>query len=225
MEMQNGETTSDWLFHQLSEEIINGRLKSEEKISEPAIASRYGTSRAPVREAIRRLEERGFVNRKPHSGCRVASFSIENFLEIFEIREGLEGVACRLAAERMSEDELCQLRNSLEAQLNNSISGTDTRADDINRKIDFHYVIAQGSKNSALIRLLCEDFYNLFRLYRKRYSWIGTTNTRVQSIKEHLQILEVLEERDGNFAETMMRRHISMAMKKLKQEYKKNMDR
>jgi len=216
MEIPEGEITSDWIFQQLSEAIIEGLLKSGEKISEPVIARRFGTSRAPVREAVRRLEERGLVNRKPRSGCRVASFSVESFIEICEIREALEGTACRLAAERMSGEELVELRNALEQNLRIFRPAEKSTAETFKSDMDFHYVIARGSKNATLARLLCEDYYNLIKLYRKRYSWIGSAEDRAQSIKEHLRILEAMEDRDGAFAEVIMRRHIAMAMKKLR---------
>lgn len=222
MGMEKAETTSDWLFQKLSNQIINGQLKSNEKISEPFIAKTFGTSRAPVREAIRRMEERGLVTRKPHSGCRVALFTIENLLEIFEIRESLEGVACRLAAERMTDEELAALRVSLEEQLRLSQSGKKLSAENVTRFRDFHYTIARGSRNITLSKLLCEDYYNLINIYRKRYSWIGSNEVRKRSIIEHLRILEALEDRDGTFAEIIMRRHISTAVIKLKKEYHSN---
>ena len=225
MEIQKGETTSDWLFQKLSDEIINGLLKPNEKISEPSIAKRFGTSRAPVREAIRRMEERRLVNRKPHSGCRVASFSVENCLEIFEIREALEGVACRLATERMSDKHLSRLREDLEEQMQMSLSGEEFTTEKINRFRDFHYTIARGSQNITLTRLLCEDYYNLINLYRKRYSWIGSSEVRAQSIRAHLRILEAMEERDADFAETLMRRHIASAVIKLKEEYQDSLQK
>ena len=221
MRLRSKETASDGLFRILSEEIISGRLKSEEKISEPEIARRFGTSRAPVREAIRRLEERGLVNRKPRSGPSVASFSMRNFLEMFDIREALEGVACRLAAENMSGAELVQLRRVLEKHEIHLRQKPDLKVQDEGRDFDFHYLIARGSKNSALIKLLCEDYYNLIKLYRKRFSWIGTERAGSQTIKEHFRILEVLEERDGVFAEITMRRHIASTRNRIKQNYEK----
>ncbi len=221
MRLRSKETASDGLFRILSEEIISGRLKSEEKISEPEIARRFGTSRAPVREAIRRLEERGLVNRKPRSGPSVASFSMRNFLEMFDIREALEGVACRLAAENMSDAELVQLRRVLEKHEIHLRQKPDLKGQDEGRDFDFHYLIARGSKNAALIKLLCEDYYNLIKLYRRRFRWIGTERAGAQTIKEHFRILEVLEERDGAFAEITMRRHIASTRSRIKKNYQK----
>ncbi len=220
---QKRETTSDRIFQLLSEEIINGHLKSQEKISEPALARRFGTSRAPVREAIRRMEERGLIVRKPHSGCRVAAFSMKKFLEIFEIRGHLEGLACRLVAERMSDEELARLRESLEKQLRIIQSDGEVSAERYDKSMDFHYIIAHGSGNAALARLLCDDFKDLINLYRKRYTWIGSNDTRTRSIREHMRILEALEERDGLFAETIMRRHIASAMDKIKENDQTNL--
>ena len=219
MVVKNRETTSDWLFDFLSEEIIQGRLKSQEKISEPEIARQHNVSRAPVREAIRRLEERSLVTRKPHSGPRVASFCIQNFLEIFEIREALEGTACRLAAERIGADELNKLGRILKREEEESGVNAETNPAYRERRLDFHYLIAQASRNRALIRLLCEDYYNLIKLYRIRYNWLSSDESDAQAIREHYCIFEALKERDGTFAEILMRRHIAAVGKKTKQAY------
>ena len=221
--MEKRETTSDLLFQQLSREIIDGHLKSREKLSEPALARRFGTSRAPVREAIRRLEERGLITRKPHSGPRVASFSMEKFLELFAIREVLEGLACKLCVDTMTDRELSVIRQRLEAQLVLIESGT-APAQTREAVMDFHYTLARGGGNAALERLLCDDFRTMITLYRKRYSWIGSVEARARSVREHLRILEALEERDGQFAETLMRRHIAAAMKKMILAYQQNRD-
>ena len=219
MKKQKDQTTSDWLFGALSEEIISGNLKSQEKISEPEIARRFGTSRAPVREAIRRLEERSLVVRKPRSGPRVASFSMERFLEIVEIREVLEGMACKLAAERMSDKELVHLRKILEECNQNADRRSEADDPSPERHRDFHYLIAQGSKNTALIKMLCDDYYNLIKLYRRRYIWIGTAVSHKQANKEHSLIMDALEQRDADFAELVMRRHIATARRKWKEVY------
>lgn len=220
MESRQVETSSDRLFQELSNDIIEGRLKPDEKISEPAVAKRFGTSRAPVREAVRRMEERGLVTRKPHAGCRVALFSLKNLLELFEIREALEGLACRLATEQMSDQAIADLKKSLEKQLGAIRSGKKISPENsILQSMDFHDAIARGCGNKSLTRLLCEDYYTLIKVYRKRHSWIGSSEMRTRSIIEHIRILEAMEERDGAFAEIIMRRHIASAVTKLKKEY------
>lgn len=80
---------SEVLANILCEEIIRGQLKPGEKLSETAIASRFKVSRGPVREALRRLAERNFVDFIPNAGARVASTSLIDMLHLMEVRESV----------------------------------------------------------------------------------------------------------------------------------------
>src|SRR5262249_6326667 len=90
----------------LSEAILSGEIPLGSKLKEQALAASLGVSRGPLREAIRHLEGRQLVKRKPNHGPRVISLDISDIHSIFMIREALEGIACRSAAERLSDAEL-----------------------------------------------------------------------------------------------------------------------
>src|SRR5690554_1580237 len=90
-------TLADRALEMIEAAIMKGDLPPGARISEAPLAKTFGISRGPVREAIRRLEGRGLLERVPHIGARVVTISIEDLLEIFDIREALEGTACRLA--------------------------------------------------------------------------------------------------------------------------------
>ncbi len=202
-------TVGEQLFHKISQEITEGSLKPKQKLSEPELAKKYGTSRAPVREAIRRLAERGLIEIEARKGPRVAGFSMEKFIEIFEIREALESHACHLAADRMTDDELSQLRQIV---LRHEKEIKNNRTDEYTRQyqdIDFHFLIAKGSNNSFFTKLLCEDYYNLMLVHRNCHKWVKSRGK--QALKDHFQILMALEDRDGELAEFLMRRHVRAA--------------
>ncbi len=103
------ETTVDKLFHRLQQEIVEGRIVTGSKLSEPVIAKEYGVSRAPLREALGRLESAGLITRKPNIGCRVITLSHEHLLEIYQLREAIESLAAELAAKNMSQVEINEL--------------------------------------------------------------------------------------------------------------------
>ena len=152
------------LFAAMTDEIISGRFSAGAKLSEPELARRFGVSRGPLREAIRRLEERGLVRRTPNAGARVVDFTPEEILEAFDLREAIESMAARLAAERMSDEEIAQLRRVFTDE---QTRGHSERYDN-----DFHMTIVRGAKNSRFCRLLDENFYQLFQLWRRqRYFW------------------------------------------------------
>ncbi|HCE39516.1 MAG TPA: GntR family transcriptional regulator, partial [Alcanivorax sp.] len=102
-------TLADRVFTRLQDDIVRGEIPPGSKVSETELAGRYGVSRGPLREAIRRLESRKLLEREVHVGTRVASLSFEDLIEIYYVREALEGQAARLAAERMTDQEVAGL--------------------------------------------------------------------------------------------------------------------
>lgn len=211
-EAEAGGTLAEQLFGRLMEAILQGEIPLGSKISEPILAQRYGVSRGPLREALHRLQERHLLTRSTNQGARVVEATPEMLSSIFMIREVLEGLAAREAALRMSEAELAGLREVVgqhEAELANLRPGERSalgRADG-----DFHARIAQGSGNPILIRLLCDEFHPLLRLYRSRKT---SQPLRARALIEHQRILAALEDRDPLLAELLMRRHIAAAMQR-----------
>lgn len=216
-------TATDRLFQAITEDIVECKLKPEQKLSEPEIAKKFGTSRAPIREALRRMEERGLVIHRPHQGYSVAAFSIEKLIEIFEVREALEGIACRLACERMSNKDIAKLKDIVRVhkqELNRNPNGGYSYQ---YQDIDFHFLIVKGSKNSMINKLICEDNYNMMLIYRNLHKEIAGSGK--QALKEHFRVLDALENRDGELAEILMRRHIIAAKSRAIQSYKRLHDK
>src|SRR6187402_2697109 len=99
----DSETLSENVFRRIQAAIVCGEIAPGSKISEPELARVYGISRGTLREAIHRLEGQRLLVRVPHVGARVVELSHAELIELYEIRESLEGMACRLAAERMTD--------------------------------------------------------------------------------------------------------------------------
>lgn len=207
------ETLADRVFGLLSEAIIKGELRPGAKISEPEIARRYGVSRGPLREALRRLQERKLVTRAPHLGARVVELSPATLAEIFTVREALEGIAAREAALRITPDEVEYLRALLRSHepqfaTSDTASYSQGSADE-----DFHFAIARFSRNSMLISLLCDDYYQLIRLYRSQHKSVAGRAKR--AFVEHCRIADALADGDPELAELLMRRHVSAARRSM----------
>src|SRR5690625_2887191 len=100
------EPISDRVYELLLAQIYSGQLSPGTEINEAAIARQLGVSRGPVREAVRRLQGIQLITREPYLRARVIELSAESALELFQMRMGLEGVACYLAAERMTNEEI-----------------------------------------------------------------------------------------------------------------------
>lgn len=200
-------TIADRVFVDLKNAIFDGEIPAGSKISEPELARQYGISRGPLREAIARLESCGLVVRRANVGARVVTLSSGQLLEIFHVREALEGMAARQAAEHMSDAEIAELQSLLIQHRRQIEEDKDHAYFQKEGDLDFHYRIVQGSGNTRLIGLLCDDLYQLVRLYRYQFG-MPTGARSDQAFSEHEHVVAAIARRDGELAELMMRHHI-----------------
>jgi DNA-binding GntR family transcriptional regulator len=214
---QDTATLSENVFRRIQSAIVKGEIAPGSKISEPELARTYGISRGPLREAIHRLEGQRLVVRIPHVGARVVSLSHAEMIELYEIRESLEGMACRLAAERMSQAEIDELRAVLDTHERDAAFQAGVGYYQQEGDFDFHYRIIQGSGNRTLSQMLCGELYQLVRMYRIRFS--TTPNRPRQAFAEHHRILDAIADRDGELAELLMRRHIGASRRNIERHY------
>lgn len=168
-----------------------------------------------LREAIRQLEGMRLVTRVPHAGARVVMLDKPMLADLYRVREALEGMACRMAAQAMSQEEIDTLfmlldRHEEEINAADGLAYFQSEGD-----FDFHFQIALGSRNQMLIDLLAGELYQLLRMCRYRTSHLAK-RTR-PALQQHRQIAEAIAERDGDLAELLMRRHISGAWKSISQ--------
>lgn len=210
-------TLADQVFQQLQDDIVIGVLPPGTKLGETELASRYGVSRGPLREAIRRLETRKLVERAPHVGARVASLSLQDLVEIYHVREALEGMAANLAAQNMAPEAIEKLYAVLAQHEEQQDIKEDVAYFQREGDLDFHYQVIQGSHNNALIHMLIGNLYHMVRMYRYQFS---TVSNRPQiALREHRQIVEAIAVRDGDMAEWLMRRHIRRARENIERQH------
>jgi DNA-binding GntR family transcriptional regulator len=203
-------TLAEQLYRKISEAIVEGELAPGSKISEPALARRYGVSRSPLREALHRLQARRLITRSANHGPRVVKPTTDTLAEIFMVREALEGMAARAAASRASKAEIAAMQAAI-AKHTASLEETpgDRKSTSEQDDRDFHFMIAQASGSPMLIELLCSELYPLLRLYRGQHAVRLGHNPR--AVVEHQRILAAIEDGDAEIAELQMRRHIAAA--------------
>lgn len=202
-------TLANQVCESIVKDIIDGTIGQGQKLNEPELAKTYGISRGPLREAISRLEAMRLITRVPNVGARVVQLSYEELLDIYQIRESLEGLAVRLAAQRMNSSETQDLRQLLTSHRKHIQKTQGQSYFQQEGDVDFHYRIIQGSKNPRLINMLAGDLYQLVRMYRYQFS--VSSNRPEQALKEHDQICSAIEEGDAELAEWLMKRHINNA--------------
>ncbi|WP_367196875.1 GntR family transcriptional regulator [Amorphus sp. 3PC139-8] len=199
----------DEVTARLEAAIIGGEIAPGERLREQTLAVDFGISRGPLREAIRRLEGRRLLERTANIGVRVPELSPQRLDDLLTVREALEGMACRLAAERIPERELDRLRGLLDqhAQQREVTSGEGYYQQ--SGDFDFHFRIAKASENDLLIAMITGDLYDLLRIYRYKSSTMVGRAT--QALTEHQAIVAALQSRNPDTAEEAMRTHIRNA--------------
>jgi len=209
-------TRADEAFDCLQTAIVKGDLTPGEKIGEVELCSRFHLTRGPLREALGRLESRGLLVRRPHAGVKVVSVSADELIELYRIRELMEGLAARQAAERMTDAEIAALRATLDTHETMIEQAQGQAYYQAEGDYDFHHRIATGSRNTKLTQMLLGDLYYMVRMYRYRLS---TSSGRPHmALGEHRNIVDAIANRDGELAEFLMKRHIHAARKNIEQK-------
>ena len=143
---------SDPILAALRAEIIDGTLPAGARLKEEAIASRFGVSRVPIREALLQLESEGFVDTAKYKGATVSNRSQQHVVELMQVRRGLEVLAASLAAERHGGDQVDELAAVVERGRQAGDAGA---VDELPPLIlEFHQVVARAAGNAELARML-----------------------------------------------------------------------
>ena len=206
-------TLADVATHRLAHSIVTGELAQGQKLNEVELAEKFGMGRGPLRESLRQLEGMRLVNRIPNAGARVVILDKKMLSDVYAVREALEGMACRIAATMMTDEEIAQLGHLLddhEKQIKKQGGKIYAQSEG---DLDFHYQIARGSRNQMLMNLLGSEQYQLLRMCRYRTS--RRANRTPPALQQHRQIVEALAQRDGELAEMLMRRHIQGAWRSI----------
>ncbi len=198
----------------LRELIISGDLQPGERLIEPDIAEKLGVSRTPVREAFFRLESEGFVKVIPRKGAIVAPFSAKEAEDLYEILIELEGLAAKLACERMGQSELEKIKN-----IESKISSCEEYKERVSLNSQFHTAYLKYSKNNLLISVL----ENLHQKMNRYTSLVFRSPDRLkQGHHEHEMIMQAFNNKDSEKVCLLVKQHIDNSRKSLLQELEKN---
>ncbi len=205
------ETLSAQAYRALRQAILNRRYPPGARLVVRELAESLGLSPTPIKEALAALAREGLVRSVPHRGYQVPSLSAGEIQEIYELRDALEGLAARLAAQRGGPE----LAQSLEETLNRQREAA--RAGDLeaygNLDLAFHRLLWEASGNQRLRRMA----ENLDGQVRLLISTSAAVPGRLpQALEEHRVILTRIASADPAGAETAMRAHVQNAWEALK---------
>ncbi len=190
-------------YDDIRRRILDGEFLPSSPISEYQLAAELNISRTPVREALKRLAEEGLVWTIPNKGTFIAELSANDIMEIYQVREGLEGMAAHIAAERMSEKDIQLLEK--EITLLNELKFTG-RVDEIFQcDIRLHKLIIESTQNIRLGKILAtlDD-----QMHRVRIFFSQTPDWLQAVIQDHATLVEKIKAGDGKGAENAMVQHL-----------------
>jgi DNA-binding GntR family transcriptional regulator len=190
--------------------ILSGAYRPGARLVETRIAQELGVSQAPVREALRDLEQLGCIVHEPFRGCSVRAFSARELIEAFPVRAALEALAARLAAERITEQELLHLADLLETM--RAAARRGDAHDQSQANASFHATIVRAARNATL-----ERQWSFLEPFSRTYITVSQPDLDLQALSDrHIPILEALRVRDPDAAADAMHRHLMEAAELLR---------
>lgn len=197
------------LYLQLQRDILTGKLKNGQKLTEQVICEEYNVSRTPVREALRQLESEGLVENILNRGCFVVGLSLQDFEDLFELRKIYEIQAVKWAIERITEEEMDALDETFEFMEFYTLRNDIDKMLTINE--GFHQIIYEASHN-RMLQQFCSSYQTYMKYLRKDEEYPDDYLATV--LEEHRQIFKAFIEKDVEAGAEAMERHIGNSKKR-----------
>ena len=185
----------DVVFNTLRRAILKGELERGERLMEIALANKLGVSRTPIREAIRKLELEGLVVMIPRKGAEVARITEKDLRDVLEVRTSLEKLAIELACDRITEDDIHDLK--LACKDFEESFGKDDLTTIAEKDVAFHDIIFRSTKNARLIQM-----------YRYRLEYLKDTQSHDRLVEEHQRIVDAIIDKNKEEAVRLIQEHI-----------------
>ncbi|MDQ4215431.1 GntR family transcriptional regulator [Microbacterium sp. ASV81] len=183
----------------LRDAILDGERAPGSRLIERDLASEFGVSRVPVREALKVLVAEGLVELRPHTWAIVREFTEADLADLDEVRTVLEPLAFRLAAERHRRDGLARLQESLELEQSSALAGEGVAAR--RAAADFHEIVTDLTENMLL--------GDMMRAIRSRLRWALSQHDDLQHVSaEHVELFDAIRLRDGDRAAELAAAHV-----------------
>lgn len=193
-------------YAQIRNRIMEGKLLPDEPLSEYQLAEQLKLSRTPVREALKRLEHEGLVRFIFNRGAFVAGLSPHDIVEIYQVREQLEGFAARVAATDMPLSE----SNDLDAELERAqrLAAAGKVRETFESDVHLHKQIIRVTNNARIMNILATLDNQVHRI---RVLSPHTQGRVTETLREHREIVDCIKRRDGQGAQEAMTRHLRAA--------------
>ena len=201
-------STPQDIYKKISQDIINGTLKPNQKITEKVLAEQFNTSRGPVRDALNMLQNATLVVPVPRSGRRVISFTVQQAQDLLNTLVLLECDAVKNAAIHATPEDIAAIKSPLESY--EKLIGTADWGIQTHEHYNdaFHLSIIRAGKNQYIEKLIRDELYLQLKICRHQ----NLTEAKYRyepSWQEHYQIFEAIKNKDPEIASILMQRHLS----------------
>ena len=194
------------IFKQLEQDIVNGIYPPGTNLTEKALSEKLGVSRTPLREALCQLELQGLVDSIPNKGVVVVGVTKQDIADIYVVKYAIEALAARLAAERITPEEITELEETINLTEFYVNKGNVEKIVDLDSR--FHDLIAKAGKNRPL-RSMMANFHNFVKMARMKS--LTSPGRLLKVLEEHRAILDAIVAGDGVLAEELAYNHTKHA--------------
>jgi DNA-binding GntR family transcriptional regulator len=208
--------TKEETYEALRDQIVTISVRPGEILNEKDLMSRYGIGRSPLREVLFRLQEENLLKPLPRHGYMVTALDISEVRELVELRRELEGFAGQLAAERITDDQLRELRSIIHAAEQNNAE--DHRVINVSEYYDtrFHNILYEATGNQKLMKILQDLHIVMLRIWFH----VGLHAMGFSQQAQNLYVvLEALEEKDPQKARTALEAHVELYAMRVKEQF------
>ena len=202
-DIQNHKPLREMVYEELKMQILKGSIIPGTRMMEVELAEEMGVSRTPIREAIRKLEKEGLVTIEPRRGAYASMISTEDMVEILEVRQDLEGLAAYFAADRMTKNQMEELKQ-VSNRYNEAVKEGNMEAM-IKHDTRFHHIIVESCRNKILVQMI-EQLQEL--VLRFRYIYYDNFKRAENMPEEHEAIVAAIAEGDADKARAAADIHI-----------------
>lgn len=203
---------ADQIFEQLENDILSGKFERGEILTETKLSESMGVSRTPVREALRRLEQEHLIE-DTAKGSVVLGITREDLQDIYALRQNIEGIAAYRAAQRITDEQLKELRDLLDLQ---EFYAAKKDADHMKGMDNVFHELLYRYSGSNIIYNTLTPLHKKVQKYRK--TSVENEERASHSLKEHREILAALEARDAELAKKMVTDHVINAYNNIMKE-------
>lgn len=172
------------------------------RMDERTLAEKLGISRTPIREAIMRLEQEGFVEIQPRRGVFIKRKSLNEILEMITVWAALESMAARLACAEATDAEIAELRRIGARYTKDKAKANISEYSEAN--IEFHLCIL-GLSKCTMLQEIAEGLFTHLKAVRRK--GLADRTRADRSVVDHMNIIEAIEERDADLAADLVREH------------------